>query len=130
MPAIAANSEATTSSATVPRAQLWFGLWGGAVAWSIHFLAAYVIAEFGCVGQLDKFRFANVSYVAWLEVAVTAVAVPIALAATLVAYRCSRHLSAGQAENYLARAGFYTSGIFAFVILFEAIPILYYFHSC
>lgn len=138
MPAIVATSEVTTSRAAVPRAQLWFGLLGGALAWTVHFISAYVIAEFGCVSWLGDYRYANVSYVAWSEIAVTAVAAPIALAATGAAYRCGRQLqshaannmSANHAERYLARAGSYTSGIFAFVILFEAIPIFFYLRSC
>jgi hypothetical protein len=137
MPPIVANSELITSSA-VPRAQLWFGLLGGALAWAAHFISAYLLAEFGCVGGLAEYRFANVSYVAWLEIAVTAVAVLVAFAATMLAYRSSRRLQsrppvsddALHGEPYLARAGLYTSAIFTFVILFEAIPLFFYFRHC
>ena len=122
----------------VSRASLWFGLFGGAIAWTIHFLSAYVVAEFGCVGRLGERSFGNISLVAWLELALTAVGVLVAAAATAVAHRSQRRLqasatasdSSGEAERYTARAGLLTSGIFTFVILFESIPIFFYLRSC
>ena len=130
MPAAAMTSE-------VRRASLWFGLFGGAIAWTVHFLSAYVVAEFGCVAGLNERSHWNISLVAWLELALTAVAVLVAAAATAVAYRSQRRLFASallgstrEAERYTARAGLLTSGIFTFIILFESIPIFFYLRSC
>jgi hypothetical protein len=122
----------------VRRASLWFGLLGGAIAWAIHFLSAYVIAEFGCVGRLDLRRYGNISLVAWLELGISFIAVAAAAAATRAAHRCLQQLPSGDgdasaerpAERTLARTGLFTSGIFTFVILFESIPIFFYLHRC
>jgi hypothetical protein len=129
---------ATTTNGYVNRASLWFGLFGGAIAWTIHFMAAYVVAEFGCVGGLGERSFWNISLVAWLELILTVAAVLVAAVSTTVAYRCQLRFAsetdgAGAAQlaaRYTARAGLLTSGIFTFVILFESIPILFYLHSC
>jgi hypothetical protein len=90
------------------------------------------------VGGLGEHRFWNVSFVAWLELALTAFAGLVAAVATVVAYCMLRRLqssaheaTAGRdAERYTARAGLLTSGIFTFVILFESIPILFYLRNC
>lgn len=127
---------AAAMNSKVSRASLWFGLLGGAIAWTIHFLSAYAVAEFGCVGKLGQRSYGNISIVAWLELALTAVAVLVAATATAAAYQNQRRLlaSAGgaalEAECCTARAGLYTSAIFTFVILFESIPIFFYMRSC
>lgn len=129
---------ATTTKREVSRSSLWVGLFGGAITWTVHFMAAYAIAEFGCVGGLGERRYGNISLVAWMELAVTVAAFLIAAAATAVAYRNQIYLrSRAQSltgsldvERYTARAGFYTSGVFSFVILFESIPIYFYLRSC
>lgn len=129
---------ANTPPAKVSRACLWFGLFGGGIAWMFHLLSAYAAAEFGCVGGLGERNFWNLSFVAWLELALAAIAALIAAVATAVAYRTLRRLQSsmhgatggGDAERYTARTGLLTSGIFTFVILFESIPILFYLRNC
>lgn len=129
---------ATATASEISRASLWFGLLGGAIAWTIHFMLAYTIAEFGCVSGLGQRSYWNISLVAWLELAVTAVASSVAAAATAVAYRnqvCLLSISptttnSVDVEQYTARAGLFTSGIFSFVILFESIPIFFYLRNC
>ena len=128
----------TTANNDVSIVSLWFGLLGGAIAWAIHFMSAYVIAEFGCVGRLGERIYWNISLVAWLELILTATGVLVAATATAVAYRNQlRSLldapdvgAAREAERYTARAGLFTSAIFTFVILFESIPIFFYLHGC
>jgi hypothetical protein len=113
------------------RGALWFGLLGGAAAWTAHLTLAYAAAEFGCVGGLGVRGYLGVSLVAWLELALTAVTTLVAASATAVAYRAFRRLRPDEAaERYAARAGLLTSGLFTFIILFESIPILYYLHRC
>jgi hypothetical protein len=121
----------------ISRARLWFGLLGGASAWTIHLFSAYAIAEFGCVGRLAERSYGSLSVVAWLEVALTVAMLLVAAAATAVAYRSEQRLrsleSTGQnlvADSFTARAGLLASGIFTFVILFESIPILFYLRDC
>ena len=122
----------------VSRAALWFGLLGGAMAWTVHLLLAYAVAEFGCVGRLGERGYLGITLVAWLEVALTLGTTLASGAATVVAYRCHRQLrfaaapadAAVAAERQTAWAGLLTSGLFTFIILFESIPILYYLHHC
>ncbi len=128
----------TAERARISRGSLWFGLLGGAIVWTIHFMLAFGIAEFGCVSGLGQRRYGGISLVAWLELAITAAAFSIAMAATAVAYRNQGRLNSqapssrptSEVHEYTARAGFYTSAIFSFVILFESIPIFFYLRHC
>ena len=129
---------ATATKRKVSRVSLWFGLFGGAIAWTIHLMSAYAVAEFGCVGSLGERSYWYISHVAWLELALTAAGLLVAAAATVVAYRNQRPLissthdalPAREAERQTARVGLITSGIFTFIILFQSIPILFYLRSC
>ena len=121
----------------VGRPAVWYGLLGGASAWTIHLLLASAVAEFGCVSGLGERIYLGISIVAWLEVAATVLTTVIAAAATIVARRSYGILRSQNLEEvgiaageYTARAGFITSGIFTFIILFESIPILYYLRTC
>jgi hypothetical protein len=120
----------------VGRAAMWFGLLGGAGAWTAHLLLAYSVAEFGCLSGFGERSYMTISVVAWLEVAVTALTAVIAAFAAFVAFRSYRILRSQDvvettaAEEYTARVGLITSGIFTFIILFESIPILYYLRTC
>jgi hypothetical protein len=119
----------------VRRGALWFGLFGGAVAWTAHLMLAYVAAEFGCVGQLGERRYLGISMVAWIGIALTVATMLVAVAATAIAYRNHHRLKSGDdaatvAERDTAWAGVLTSSTFTLVILFESIPILYYLHGC
>lgn len=122
----------------VSRGALWFGLFGGAAAWTAHLMLAYAAAEFGCVGRLGERTSLGISLVAWLVLALTAATTLASGVATAVAYRCHRRLRSHEArheapvaaERYTAWAGVLTSGLFTFIILFESIPILYYLNRC
>jgi hypothetical protein len=76
----------------VSRGALWFGLFGGALAWTVHLMLAYVAAEFGCVGRLGERGYLGISMVAWLELALTVATTLASGAATVVAYRSHRRL--------------------------------------
>ena len=127
---------AVLESGVPHRSKLWFGLFGGALAWTAHLMLAYLIAEFGCVGQLGERDYLGLSLVAWLELALTALTTLAAAAATTIAYVQHRRLQASQATNgdttalTTAWLGLLTSGLFTFIIVFESIPILYYLQSC
>jgi hypothetical protein len=122
----------------VKRAALWFGLLGGAVAWTLHLVFAYVIAEFGCVGRTTHQEYLGVTQVAWLELALTAGTTLAAAAATAVAFHHNRLLRSRErtedtnvaAERNTAWVGVLTSGTFTFIIVFESIPILFFLHGC
>lgn len=129
---------AESSEVNVSRMPLWFGLLGGAVAWSAHLMFAYVIAEFGCNGPLRERQYSGISLVAWLEITWTIATALVAVLATWVAYRSYGVRRSGDvrtngalaAERHTAWAGLLTSALFTWIILFESIPILYYLHRC
>lgn len=125
------DDEMTLHHATTRRA-LWFGLLGGAVAWLVHLLLAYVIAEFGCLSPLATHTLLGVTAVAWMLLAATLVTLAGAVAATLVALRSDRRLRDHHefAGAYMARLGLITSGLFVFIILVQSLPIFYYLSSC
>lgn len=122
----------------VGRTALWFGLLGGATAWTLHLMLAYIVAEFGCVGRLANYDYLGITLVAWLELALTVATTLGAGMATAVAYRSHRRLRSPAvvdnlelaAERSTVWAGLLTSGTFTFVIVFESIPILYYLQTC
>jgi hypothetical protein len=121
------------------RFRLWFGLLGGALAWLTHFMIAYGVAEFGCVGNLGSYTALGISLVAWVVLVMSAVTLAIAVLASLTAYRTSNRLvamknegsgTAFEAELYTAKAGWITSGLFALVIVVETLPIFYFLQDC
>lgn len=124
----------------VGRGLLWFGLLGGGGAWTLHLLSAYIIAEFGCISGLDEIRFAGITQVAWLILGASALMLLVAALVTLLAYRVTRRLAVASrdplaaedldAEVYMARIGYITSGVFLLIILVQTVPVLYFLRSC
>jgi hypothetical protein len=117
---------------------LWFGLLGGGVAWLLHFLISYAAGEFGCLSGFGERLFLGINWVAWIVIATTVVMLGIALTATVLAYRGETKLMDRERElkedreweKYMAHAGWITSGLFALIILVEALPILYFLKDC
>jgi hypothetical protein len=118
------------------RAWLWFGLLGGAVAWLLHLMGAYAIAEFGCVSWLGARQWFGISAVAWLCIGLSTFCQLLALVAVLAAYRCMRSSRSAdgdfalQSREYAASLGLGVSFLFAFAIAFESVPIVYYLQGC
>lgn len=117
------------------RLALWFGFGGGAVAWLLHFLAAYALGEFGCVGGAGRWQWLGVSAPAWAVLMITVAAATVSAAAAAMAFRLDHALAAeGQEEEGyergLARIGWIASAIFTVVILFQAVPTLYLGGGC
>ena len=119
--------------------RLWFGMFGGAIAWLVHLLVAYGIAEFGCASAFSDVRWGNLSGVAWLEIAVSAVAFLTAVVASLVARRQRRVSYQYIYHNYerrdspfafLGRSGVIANVMFAFIIAVQSVPIFFYLSSC
>lgn len=124
------------SSRSVRQGTLWFGLLGGAVAWLIHLVAAYLIAEFGCLTHFGEQRALGITLVSWMIVAVTAITALGGGSATWAAYRSFGRLRDAResvdtaAQRATARAGMYASGFSLLVILVETLPLLYYLRDC
>lgn len=116
-----------------PRLALGAATLGGALAWFAHLLAAYAIAEFGCVAGLQYLRFADVSLVSWLLFAATAVALAAALASAALAWRrvgAGHGLDAPDPRGFLARLGLALDLVFAAAIAYETVPVFYYLQGC
>jgi hypothetical protein len=111
---------------------------GGGVAWLMHLLLAYLVAEFGCLAGLDEVRFLGITAVAWMLVGVSLLAFGGGTAATLLSWRIwQRQKARLGTETEDAKAGEFAAGtalianlIFVFVILVESIPIVYFLHDC
>ncbi len=133
------TDENVNSETAVTNLRLWFGAMGGAVAWTLHLLLAYAVAEFGCISPFREVRFLGFSGVAWLEVLLTLVMLVIAILASLVAKRNSKaltgHVKANDLEShdarvFMARSGVLTSRLFVFIIMVQSLPILFYLREC
>jgi hypothetical protein len=114
---------------------LAFGYLGGGIAWLLHLLASYAIAEFGCA-RGEPLRFAGITTVAWLLIGVTTVLLLVAVSSALVSARLRPPQRGGEAESaissraYLARSGAIMSSVFLLIILAQTVPILFYLESC
>lgn len=130
-----------TAFPTPRRKKIGFGLIGGGLAWLVHLLLTYGIAEFGCPSRHGDWTFLGITGVAWMLLGASAGTIPIALAATWVSHRRQQVLrreALDKIENEedigseltLARIGFLSSLIFAVTILVQTIPIFFFLQSC
>lgn len=105
---------------------LWFGVLGGALAWTVQFLTLYALSEGACLTALGQLELLGASGVTVLILDVTLVTALVALAATYAGYltwtRWRHHADSGAAFMGLAGAGL--SGIFLVSILIQALPAL------
>lgn len=123
--------------AAAKRGQLWFGLFGGALAWLVHLVGLSVTAEWGGLSGLDERMMGGISVVAWLVLLWTALTAAVALGATWVAVRLRRQMNSRQTSEqtvddklansrFMARTGMLLSGLFLLIIVVETIPVFYY----
>jgi hypothetical protein len=135
-PADSAAGAVPKTTGEVSRFRLWFGLLAGAVAWTIHFLVAYAIAEFGCVSSFRDARFLGITGVAWGILALTVLTLILAVGGLLIARRSERLLMAefgekeDEPEAFMAHVGWITSVVFVAIIVAQTLPVLYYLRSC
>lgn len=117
----------------VGRWTLRFVLLGGGVAWLLHLVLAYAIAEFGILSGLVETRWAGLDAVSWLLLAVSAAM--LALAAASV--RVSRRLCQGKESDeeprrtvrFCARFGLAANLTFLVIIAVQTIPIFFFLRS-
>lgn len=106
---------------------LLLGLLGGGVAWTLHLLGAYVIAEWGCVQPAPSLLGMRIT--SWLVIALTVLTAAMALGAAWLAWRVRQQRRESHDEG-LATVAVITSAFFTVVIIFEAIPIAWFLHRC
>lgn len=117
----------------VTRAALWFGVLGGAIAWFVHLVLAYTLAEAGCITGFPWFTVLGFHGALLLILIVTLLTLAVTAAAGVVAYRNRRLLdreSNAAAANrgvseHMVRGGIHLSVLFAFIILVETLPIFF-----
>lgn len=110
------------------RLRLGYALLGGAIAWFLHLLASYLIAEFACVSGMPSVRVLGISATAWMLLLATLVLLAVALGAMLTALGAVRARS--EAYGEVARIGLLLDGLATLVILVESLPILFYLRGC
>lgn len=139
MPASASRRRASGPEASAAvRARVWFALLGGGSAWMLHLLLAYAISEFGCLAGFGARHIGGLSAVAWLLLAASALALAIALGATLIARRIRRQAlqpsraatEGAQALAFGGQLAFVTNLVFSLVIAVQSVPIFYFLRSC
>lgn len=118
----------------VSRWTIRFVLLGGAVAWLLHLVFSYVIAEFGVLSGLVNVRWGGFDAVSWLLLFLSGTMFTLAAAAIVVSLRHRTRFSralAAQDENlrtvqFCARFGVETNLVFLVIIAVQTIPIFYF----
>jgi hypothetical protein len=119
----------------VPRRwALWYGYMGSSIAWLLHLIGAYAIAEFGCVAHRESPRYLGVALVSWMLLGLTAVLMTVASGSLFIAAwnrrRLGEAIGIAETESFLMRSGTYLGIVFLLIILVQAIPIVYYLEGC
>ena len=112
--------------------RLWFAQLGGGIAWTLHLLGSYLIAEFGCVSGLDRHTWLGIVLPAWLLIVWSLLTWLIAAASLGAARRLSR--DAQQDPRALlrtgARIGTWLGGLFTAIVAVESLPIVFFLGGC
>jgi hypothetical protein len=107
---------------------------GGAIAWLLHLLGAYTMAEFGCVAGWQRVAPGGVTTVAWAILALSVATVAVSGWALSVAARADKRLTSisdpTRTRHFAARAGMWLNGLFVAIILAETLPVMFYLGHC
>ncbi len=117
---------------------LWYGLLAGGMAWLVHLILAWVIAEFGCVSRFHELRFAGLTAVAWSGLAMSVALLVVAASALWIARNNELRLHHSVTEPtldrdsrlFMARSGVMASATFIIIIAVQTIPFLFYLGGC
>jgi hypothetical protein len=96
----------------------------GGVTWTVHFLLIYAIAEFGCLAGAR-----------WIHGSIIFLTVPLVIL-TLFALRKSYMVwrreenALDQTSRYLGGYGVISNAVFAFIIIYQTIPVFYFKGEC
>lgn len=130
-----------TLAGGITRTRLWFSQLGGAVAWMIHLMGCYAIAEFGCASRFSAVHWLGITGTSWILIAVSLVLCGVSAVAALAGRRSEAALRDPQGirgpvgesrhpDVYIAHAGWITSGIFVFIIAVESVPPFFFLQRC
>lgn len=113
--------------------EVWFGVLGGAIAWSVHFLVLYFLVEALCVTGTAGTRVFGFALPAFVIAIVTVVALLVAFGAAVVAHRSWRRWRGSEHDEVRLRGsgahllflGLLLNGFFVLMILVETLPIFF-----
>lgn len=123
----------------VRRWEVRFALLGGGIAWLLHLVSVYGIAEFGCVAGWGHIYWGGASVVAWLLIAATVLTGGMAAAASWLAWRAERRLRGTTAQNapvepetkaFMAGLSQKLNAVFALIIAVQGVPIFFFLKDC
>ncbi len=130
------------SNADRPKVQRWevrFAMFGGGIAWTLHLLGVYAIAEFGCVRGLGDVIWQGASVVAWLLLAATVLTGGLAAAASWMAWHTERLTRGTNEKNapvepetkaFVAGLSLKLNAFFAVFIAAQGVPIFFFLRDC
>lgn len=110
---------------------LWYGLVGGPIVYSLHFLAVYLLAEAACKADLLRYRIWGLEAISFWVVVLTVVAAAITGYGAFLAYRNWRRTRENEAQglpsypSFMAFTGLWLSGLFTVTILLTGLPALF-----
>lgn len=127
------------SGRRVTQVTLWFGLLGSAIAWLLHLVVIYTVAEAACVTGFPWFHVLGIHGGSLLIVVFTLLMLALAAVSGYVAHWNRRQLEQrpnGQkgpvdrgVGQHMARVGWYLGAIFIFIIASETLPV-FFLHPC
>lgn len=133
------TSENRNQTATVSDARLWFGLLGGGVAWMLHLILAWGIAEFGCVSRFHELQWFGQTAVAWAGLTMSLCMLAMTAIALWVSQRNERQLLIAAVDTsrpsthprrFIANSGVLANVVFLFIIVVQSLPFLFYLGNC
>jgi hypothetical protein len=110
---------------------LWYGLLGGPVIYSLHFLAVYWIAEVACQADLLRYQVWGVEAISFWVLLLTVVGAALTGYGALLAYGNWRRTRDNEAQNlpsyppFMAFIGLWLSAGFTVTILLTGLPALF-----
>lgn len=131
-------AQVVTRKRDVSSLMLNFIVLGGGIAWLLHLLLTYAVAEFGCVGHVPDFVWLGIEGIAWLLIAASVLPIVLCLASIGAAYRTLQNLQQAihgggeinRPEMQLVRIGLILNSFFLLTILAQTVPIFYYLDGC
>jgi cbb3-type cytochrome oxidase subunit 3 len=121
---------AETAKADPQRGRYWLMFLSGPITYGLYFLVVYVLSEFGCLAGYQRFPIFGTDLIRFGVVALTAIFTLIMIAFTVVAYRRWDRFHSGKeapdddAPSFILFVGTWLNGIFAFVTVATAVPVL------
>lgn len=127
------KSASTSQDLGVSRWTVRFVLLGGAVAWTLHLLTAYVIAEFGVLSGLTEVRWVGLDAVSCLLLLWSAAMLTLAAVAACVSWRTPYSDEpadeTARTVRFCVRFGRAANVTFIAIIAAQTVPIFFFLRS-